>query len=47
MTVSYIRDSEEPEFQHSGNRPFELIPRGGVVSQPVPRVLPRPRKSRP
>lgn len=45
--ISYIGDPKEPEFQHSWDRPLQLIPRRRVVPQPMPRVLPRPHKRRP
>lgn len=44
---SYIRDSKEAKFQHSRYRPFYVVPRCCVISQPVSGVLSWSHKSRP
>lgn len=45
--MSYIRKSKEAELQHSRDCPSQLIPRGCIIPQPVPRVLSWSCKSRP
>lgn len=44
--TTYIRYSEEVKLQHAWYSPFNVIPVGTIVSQPVPSVFAHPREGR-
>lgn len=44
--TTYVRDSEKVKLQHAWYGPFNVIPVGTVVAQPVPSVFAHPGEGR-